>query len=233
MHKTLFIFITLLMFWQSSNAQTRQEWRDSLFVLNRLIESNPKSLELKMRKAEANIMLEQWYYALDEYTAILDIYPSHIGALYFRAFVNNKLKKYAFARQDYEKVLGFAPDHKGALTGLIFVNLADKHFTKAFDQANHLVTLFPDSPESYAVRAQVEETGVMTDMAIDDISTAILMEEKTLPEGKTLAYDDNLTQYILQRIALLEQKGDKESMELAEADKKKLVSMGIPSKMLK
>ena len=172
--RKLLIFITLLSCYVSASAQTTREWRDSVTYLSQLIEQNPKSLELRMRKAEANIALEQWQYALDEYSNILELYPTHLGALYFRAYVNDKLKRYSFARQDYEQVLRYAPDHEGALTGLILVNLSDNRLLDAFDEANHLVELYPDRSSSYALRAQVEETRKMIYLAIDDISQDML-----------------------------------------------------------
>ena len=84
----IFLFVAFV-FCLSVNAQTQQQWKDSISVLSKKIELNPKSLELRMRKAECNIALEQWQYALDEYSNILDLHPTHIGALYFRAFVNH------------------------------------------------------------------------------------------------------------------------------------------------
>lgn len=186
-----------------------------------------------MRKAEANIMLEQWQYALDEYSSILDLYPTHIGALYFRAFVYNKQKKYAFARVDYEKVLGYEPDHMGALTGLIFVNMADNRKLEAFDESNHLVTLYPDKACVYAVRSQVEDSRGMVDMAIDDISMAISIEEKDMEPNHRLSFDEDYTQYVIQRIALYEKKGDNSSIMAADEDRKKLISKGLPSRILR
>ncbi|MBQ1958378.1 MAG: hypothetical protein II353_05900, partial [Alistipes sp.] len=66
----------MLAFSLSVNAQTQQQWKDSISVLSKKIEQNPNSLEYRMRKAECNIALEQWKYALDEYSNILDLYPT-------------------------------------------------------------------------------------------------------------------------------------------------------------
>ena len=56
--RILIIVITLFLSTVHASAQTAQEWRDSLSYLSQLIERNPKSLELRMRKAEANIALK-------------------------------------------------------------------------------------------------------------------------------------------------------------------------------
>ena len=236
----IFLFVAFV-FCLSVNAQTQQQWKDSISVLTKKIELNPKSLELRMRKAECNIALEQWQYALDEYSNILDLHPTHIGALYFRAFVNQKLHRYSFARADYEQVLKYEPDHKSALTGLILTKIEEQRLQEAYDQANHLVELYKDDAASYAVRAQVEEAMGKLSLAIDDISSAIDITAKNLTPNQHLSYADEYTQYVLQRIALyrkqMEQikkkKSDDGILDKIEADQAMLVSRGIPSRALK
>ena len=228
----------LLAFSLSANAQTQQQWRDSISVLTKKIEQEPRSLELRMRKAECNIALEQWQYALDEYSNILDLYPTHIGALYFRAFVNQKLRRYSFARVDYEQVLKYEPDHKNALIGLILNYIEEQKLTKAYDHANHLVELYKDDAECYAVRAQVEEAMEGFALAIDDISSAIDIAAAKLTPNQRLSYGDDYTQYVLQRIDLYRKqmekikssKSDDGILDKIEADKAMLVSRGIPSR---
>ena len=41
-------------------AQTRQEWRDSLETLSASLRQAPDNIDLRLRKAEADIQLEQW-----------------------------------------------------------------------------------------------------------------------------------------------------------------------------
>ena len=209
-------------------------------MLAKKIEQNPKSLELRMRKAECNIALEQWQYALDEYSNVLDLYPTHIGALYFRAFVNQKLHRYSFARADYEQVLRYEPDHKSALTGLILNNIEEQRLPNAYDQANHLVELYKDDAASYATRAQVEEAMGKFSLAVDDISTAIDITGRKLAPNQSLSYADEYTQYVLQRIALyrkqiaqLKKKSDKEFLDKIQADLAMLISKGVPSRAVK
>ena len=47
-----------------SAAQTPQEWRDSVSTLMTQIKKQPKDTDLRLRKAEANINLQQWDYAV-------------------------------------------------------------------------------------------------------------------------------------------------------------------------
>ena len=237
--RKIFLFFTFALS-LSVNAQTPQQWKDSISVLTKKIEQNPKSLELRMRKAECNIALEQWQYALDEYSNVLDLYPTHIGALYFRAFVNQKLHRYSFARADYEQVLRYEPDHKSALTGLILNNIEEQRLPNAYDQANHLVELYKDDAASYATRAQVEEAMGKFSLAVDDISTAIDITGRKLAPNQSLSYADDYTQYVLQRIALyrkqiaqLKKKSDKEFLDKIQADQAMLISKGVPSRAVK
>ena len=68
---------------QSSYAQDNQRWRDSLTVLNRLIATQPWSSDLHLRKAAANLELQQWQYAIDEYALILQREPHKLLRLYY------------------------------------------------------------------------------------------------------------------------------------------------------
>ena len=67
------LIITLLMICSSVTfSQTNnQQWRDSLNSLNRKIELSPYNTDLHLRKAAVNLELQQWEYAVDEYTLIL------------------------------------------------------------------------------------------------------------------------------------------------------------------
>ena len=83
MHRTL-ILIGLLMGSLCASAQTPQQWRDSVSVLMEQIRLHPNSIDLRLRKAEANINLMQWDYALEEYGRVLRIDSRNLAALYFR-----------------------------------------------------------------------------------------------------------------------------------------------------
>lgn len=64
----LFLFLTLAL---GCGAQSQQELRDSLSTLIQQINRYPNDQELRFRKAAVNLLLEQWNYAIDEYTFIL------------------------------------------------------------------------------------------------------------------------------------------------------------------
>ncbi len=137
-------------------AQSQKEWRDSLETLNKQIALSPSSVELRLKKAAVNVQLQQWEYAINEYTDILLQQPDNLTALYFRAFARNNLRRYEPARSDYESVLKLAPHNFEARLGLAYtLVLLDKQ-TDALEQMNRLVEQHPDSATAYAARAGLE-----------------------------------------------------------------------------
>ena len=93
--KRLTIIIAVIGVVVAAHAQTAHQWRDSLAVLNRLIEQQPRSTDLRLRKAAVNIELEQWEYAVEEYGRVLAIDDHNPAALFFRAYANVHLRQYA------------------------------------------------------------------------------------------------------------------------------------------
>lgn len=205
--RKILLIVTQLLFALSLSAQTQQELRDSVSMISKLIEEHPRAVKLRLRKAALNIALDQWQYALDEYTNVLEMMPSNLTALYYRGYVNQHMKRYNFARQDYEALLKYEPSNEHALMGLILTNLADSHTTEAYDGANRLVTMFPESPSSYSVRADVEQGLGMVDAAIDDLEKAIALESPCV--GSTLTIDDDMASYQLSVCELYLSKGEK------------------------
>lgn len=224
------IIVTLLLFAMGTNAQTQQEWRDSVSTLSSLIERNPRNVDLRLRKAAANIELGQWRYALDEYSNVLEIEPQNLTALYYRAFVNHHLGRYSFARQDYDEIIKYEPLNQHALMGLILTNLADNHVTKAFDDANRLVDIAPESAEAWAVRAEVETQLGMIDAAVSDIEKAISIEDVAVKQKYPTAMDDNIASYQLSAFTLYMKQGRKNK---ARQSLDYLISNGLPKAYLK
>ena len=156
-----------------SIAQTRQQWRDSLEVLSEQLRRPPADIDLRLRKAEANINLEQWDYALAEYGKILHADENNLAALYFRAYVHARQQHYDLAKVDYETFLGLVPRHFEARLGLAHVLQKMGRRTDATDQLNTIVELFPDSATAYAARAAYETEQRLYEVAIYDWDEAI------------------------------------------------------------
>lgn len=141
----------------ATQAQTSQQWRDSLDVLNRQLMVNPGSVELHLRKAAVNLQLQQWEYAVDEYTDILKADSLNLSALYFRAFAHNNLRHYVLAKNDYEEILKYSPRNMEAHLGLAYTYIKMDKPADAMDQMNRAVEQNPDSAQAYAARAGLEK----------------------------------------------------------------------------
>ncbi len=162
----------------SASGQTPKQWRDSVSVLIEQINMNPNNLELRLKKAEANINLQQYEYARDEYSAVLKKDEKNLAALYFRAFCQTQLRQYSFARADYEAFLAIQPEHLEARLGLAHVLQLLGRKTDAADELNRAVQMFPDSTDAYAARAAFETQQAQYDAALYDWDEALRLAPK-------------------------------------------------------
>lgn len=193
-------------------AQTQKELRDSLKIISQQSSMAPDSIDLRLKKASYNILLEQWEYAKNEYDYVLNRDPYNIAALYYRAYVNEKLGRYGFARLDYNNLLTVIPGNFEAQLGLALLNQKDRHFTEAMDGINILVETYPDSAIVYAARAGIEKERQMYDLAVYDFD-------------KALAIDPDNRDYKISKIDALILAGRKEEAERCLND---MVKSGTP-----
>lgn len=162
-------------FWlaaQNANGQTltndHQRWRDTLTVLNKQIATSPWSTDLHLRKAAANLELQQWQYAIDEYALILQREPRNPAALFYRAYANTHLRRYDLALNDYNDLLAVAPRHFEARLSLAVVLQRMGRRQDALDQLNQTVEQHADSAVAYAARANLEREMKQDDAALYD-----------------------------------------------------------------
>ena len=167
------LLITLFMYGICAQAQTPREWRDSVSVLIEAINKAPKNISLRLLKAEANINLQQWDYAVQEYGYVLRLDEQNLAALFFRAFCHTQLRHYDLAKFDYETFLTIQPEHFEAHLGLAHTLQKMGKKTDAFDELNRIVQLFPDSADAYAARAAYETEQKQYDVALYDWDEAI------------------------------------------------------------
>ena len=156
-----------------ANAQTPKQWRDSVSVLIAQLDRQPNNIDLRLKKAEANINLSQYDYAADEYSKVLKLDERNLAALYFRAFCHTQLRHYDMARADYEAFLAIQPEHLEAHLGLAHVLQLLNRRADAVDELNRSVQMFPDSADAYAARAAYETQLEQYDAAIYDWDEAI------------------------------------------------------------
>ncbi len=156
-------------------AQTPQQWRDSLAVLNKQITAQPASTDLRLRKAAVNIELNQWEYAIEEYGRVLDIDKNSLSALYFRAYAYNHLRHYDLACADYEHFLSILPRNFEARLGLAMTKRNMGRKLETGDELNRLVEMYPDSAVAYAARAAFEQEEKQYDLSLYDWDKALLL----------------------------------------------------------
>lgn len=200
-----------------ATAQSRQQWRDSLETLSASLKKEPNNIDLRLRKAEANINLEEWDYALAEYGRILQADEKNLAALYFRAYVHEKQQHYDLARADYVSFLSIQPVHLEARLGLAHVLEKMGRKGDTTDELNRIVQMFPDSADAYAARAAFETKYLQYELAVYDWGEAIRLRPDN--EGFVISKVD----------MLIRLKRKKEAREALDA----LVGRGTPRGALK
>ena len=215
--KKLILLLIAVATTQTTTAQTAQQWRDSLTVLNRMIDREPRSTDLRLRKAAVNIQLGQWDYAIDEYGKVLMIEPDNPAALYYRAYCLTNQRQYAMARSDYEAFLRKVPTHMEARLGLATVYARMGRVTDARDQYNQMVEMFRDSVVCYVARAVFETQQQQYDVALYDWDEAISRQPQNVD-------------YVASKVdLLLKLERRKEALEELE----KALQRGVPRGVLK
>lgn len=211
------VFLSHFLLSSFSQSLTRQQWRDSLEVLSASLKQDPNNIDLRLRKAEADIQLERWDYALAEYGRILRADEKNLAALFFRAYVHERQKHYGQAKADYDAFLAIEPLHLEARLGLAHVLQKMGRKSDTMDELNHIVQMFPDSADAYAARAAFETEQQQYEVALFDWGEAIRL--KPANAGFTVSKVDLLL--------LLGRK--REAREALDA----LVSHGTPRGVLK
>ena len=213
--KKLILLLIAVATTQTTTAQTAQQWRDSLTVLNRMIDREPRSTDLRLRKAAVNIQLGQWDYAIDEYGKVLMIEPDNPAALYYRAYCLTNQRQYAMARSDYEAFLRKMPTHMEARLGLATVYARMGRVTDARDQYNQMVEMFRDSVVCYVARAVFETSQQQYDVALYDWDEAISRQPQNVD-------------YVASKVdLLLKRERRKEALEEVEKARQRGVPRGV------
>lgn len=166
--------LIIVLFWTvCASAQTPKQWRDSISVLIEQINLHPNNIDLRLKKAEANINLSQYDYAAEEYSKVLKQDERNLAALYFRAYCYIQLRQYSMARADYDAFLAIQPEHLEAHLGLARVLQLLNRRADAVDELNRCVQMFPDSADAYAARAAYETQLKQYDAALYDWDEAL------------------------------------------------------------
>ncbi len=196
--------------------QAQENWRDSLTVLNKQIAQSSWSTDLHLRKANANLQLKQWQYAIDEYSLVLQREPHNPAALFYRAYANTHLRRFELSRADLLDLLAFVPRHFEARLSLAVVLQQLGRKQDALDQLNQTIQQHADSAVAYAARANLERDMKQDEVALYDWQRA----EELSPRDVT---------YVVSHVDLLLVLGRKtEARRVLDA----AVKRGIPRGML-
>ena len=198
-------------------AQSNQQWRDSLDAINRQIARSPYNVSLHLRKAAINLELQQWEYAVDEYKTILRHDEKNLTALFYRAYAYTHLRRYDLAKNDYNDILLERPTHLEARLGLAYVYQLMGKRNDALDLLNIVVEQHPDSVSGYVARASLETELQHYEAALYDWEIASMMEPENMD-------------YQLSYIDVLIRLGRKEA---ARRELDKLASRGVSQSALR
>ena len=160
----------------AARAQTQQQWRDSLRVVNGLIELHPDSVGLQLDKAAVCLQLHEWEDAITACGKVLGRDGGNLSALFYRAYANNNLRRYELARNDYERFLSISPRNMEARLGLAYTYIRLGRQAEALDEMNNLVEMHPDSSVVYAARGELEKDMKLFDTALFDFDEALKRE---------------------------------------------------------
>ena len=166
--KCLFLTCFSLLISHYVMAQSHNNWRDSLNVLNKQIATQPWSADLHLRKAAVNLELKQWQYAIDEYSQVLQKQPRNLAALFYRAYANTHLRRFDLAYNDLNDLLGVVPNHFEVRLSLAIVMQQIGKKKESLDQLNQLIQQHADSAVAYAARANLERSLKQDEAALYD-----------------------------------------------------------------
>ena len=201
---------------QQQTVQAQENWRDSLTAINKQIAQSSWSTDLHLRKANANLQLKQWQYAVDEYGLVLQKEPHNPAALFYRAYAYTHLRRFDLARNDLSDLLIVLPHHYEARLSMAVVQQQLGRKQEALDHLNQAIQQCPDSAVAYAARANLERDMKQDEAALYDWQKA----EELSPRDPT---------YVVSHVdLLLVLERRKEARRVLDA----AVNRGIPRGML-
>ena len=153
---------------QQLTANSQENWRDTLTAINKQIAQSPWSTDLHLRKANANLQLKQWQYAIDEYGLVLQHEEHNPAALFYRAYAYTHLRRFDLARNDLNDLLGIVPRHFEGRLSLAVVLQQMGRKQEALEELNQTVEQHPDSAVGYVARANLERQLKLDEAALYD-----------------------------------------------------------------
>ena len=131
------------------------------------------SIEEYINRGNERILSEDYYGAIEDFTATIEIKPDSDFAYFQRAYTKAVLKDYYGAIEDYSKVIEFEPDFAIPYNNRGNVKSDLKDYYGAISDFSKAIELKPDSSRAYYNRGNAKRNLEDYDGAINDYSKAI------------------------------------------------------------
>jgi regulator of sirC expression with transglutaminase-like and TPR domain len=169
----------------------RDAWGDSLPLLKRLIDEQPKSPELFALRSHAFSHLERPSEALADGEQAVKLGPTVAEAYLRRGEAYSAQGKHQLAIADYDQAIKLNPKEDEAFANRAAALASAGHNEKALEAANRALAMRTDRYEYWVVRGEIHALLQHPSNAIDDLTQAI----KLRPQRATL-YRERANAYV-------------------------------------
>ncbi|MDD4922055.1 MAG: tetratricopeptide repeat protein [Bacteroidales bacterium] len=159
------------------NALYFEDYVLSIQYFNQVILSKPHLADSYFYRATAKLYLDDYAGAEDDCTKALERNNFIMKAYLIRGFCRMKTGNYDGAVEDCNKGMEFDPDNKAFLDYKGLSLLSAKRYPEAKVCLNEMIRRYPNDPEGYAARGQLNIECKDTLAAIDDFSRCIAVDK--------------------------------------------------------
>ena len=161
---------------------------EALKNYSKAIDEYPENIVFRRSRADLYLKSSIYDKAISDYKKIVDnllvasanpnmAFDSQLATLYsLIGYAYCKTVKYDEAQQYIDKSLALNPTEYMALLGNCILQIQWNRQSEAKKQIEHLIAIYPDKAELYALRADTEKDSELFELAVADISKAIELE---------------------------------------------------------
>lgn len=146
---------------------------------DKAIELGPPFPEVYYNRANAYNRLGHTQQAIQDYNYLLELEPEHINGIMNRATLFYEQGAYSEARKDVEKGLTIESNHAQLLCTLGLIEMEEGDFQKALEAFNISIAQQQNLLEAWTNRAIVHFEMNHYDLALNDLSKALTIEENS------------------------------------------------------
>ncbi len=209
-HRNALVYMNL-----GSVQEARGDNRGAVESYSAAIRQYPDNTVFLSARAGLYLRMENYKRAASDYTTIIGLNPTDIGAYAYRGYAYSKTRELDKAKADFRTVTEKDPNNFMAALGSAVVERQMGHDSEALSLLALLIERFPDKAAPYAIRAEMEIEKDRNELAIIDLSNAIRIEPQK--------------DYYLKRGSLYLELRQK---HLARQDFEKAIELGVPRQLL-